>query len=361
MSTSTKAGVQRQIAMVLDLNKCLNCQTCTVACKKLWNQDAGTDYAYWNNVETLPGTGYPKHWPELGGRDEQGNPSRGTVPNLDTQYGRAWNFNHDLVLLKPKGDRNKPKAWLRPEGGNGNGKGRPTWGANWDEDHGTGTYPEDNHYFYLPRLCNHCTHPACLDACPRSAIHKRVEDGIVLVDQDRCHGYRFCAEACPYKKIYYDTQRQVATKCIFCFPRIEEGEAPACARQCPGRLRFVGYADDQDGPIWKLVRKWKVALPLHPEYGLEPNVFYVPPMSPPKLDAQGRPTDQPRIEPAYLESLFGKRVHQALATIEAERAKKKQGKPSELMDLLIAFDWNKSFAIPAQSSKQPSGQQATKK
>jgi hypothetical protein len=144
----------------------------------------------------------------------------------------------------------------------------------------------------------------------------------------------------------------VAAKCIFCFPRVEEGEAPACARQCPGRLRFVGFVDDKDGPIWKLVHKWKVAIPLHPEYGLQPNVFYVPPMSPPKLDAQGRPTGKPRIDPAYLESLFGPDVHQALATVEAERAKKKQGQSSELMDLLIAFDWNENFRIPVQDSAE---------
>ena len=67
MTQPQTTKVDRQIAMVLDLNKCLNCQTCTVACKKLWNQDAGTDYTYWNNVETLPGTGYPKHWQNLGG------------------------------------------------------------------------------------------------------------------------------------------------------------------------------------------------------------------------------------------------------------------------------------------------------
>ena len=189
----------RQIAMVLDLNKCLNCQTCTVACKKLWNQDAGTDYTYWNNVETLPGTGYPKHWSGNGGRDDQGGVKRGKVPNVDTEYGRAWNFNHDQVHKRQDGKKGL-KVWLRPDG-----KERPKWGANWDEDHGTGSYPEDNHYFYLPRLCNHCTHPACLDACPRGSIYKRSEDGIVLVDQDRCHGYRFCVEACPYKKVYYDT------------------------------------------------------------------------------------------------------------------------------------------------------------
>jgi len=339
----TDSKVERQVGMVLDLNKCLNCQTCTIACKKLWNQDAGTDYTYWNNVETLPGTGYPKHWQDLGGRDGKGQVKPGTVPNLDTQYGRAWNFNHKQVFGREDGKKGL-KVWLRPEG-----KSRPKWGANWDEDHGTGSYPEDNHYFYMPRLCNHCTHPACLAACPRGSIEKRSEDGIVVVNQDRCHGYRFCVEACPYKKVYFDTQRQVAAKCIFCFPRVEEGETPACARQCPGRLRFVGFVDDREGPIWKLVHRWKVAIPLHPEYGLSPNVFYVPPMSPRKLDAQGRPTGEPRIAMSYLESLFGKDVHRALATVEAEREKKKHGKPSELMDLLIAYDWNENFRIPARS------------
>ena len=339
----TDSKVERQVGMVLDLNKCLNCQTCTIACKKLWNQDAGTDYTYWNNVETLPGTGYPKHWQDLGGRDGKGQVKPGTVPNLDTQYGRAWNFNHKQVFGREDGKKGL-KVWLRPEG-----KSRPKWGANWDEDHGTGSYPEDNHYFYMPRLCNHCTHPACLAACPRGSIEKRPEDGIVVVNQDRCHGYRFCVEACPYKKVYFDTQRQVAAKCIFCFPRVEEGEPPACARQCPGRLRFVGFVDDREGPIWKLVHKWKVAIPLHPQYGLSPNVFYVPPMSPRKLDAQGRPTAEPRIAISYLESLFGKDVHRALATVEAEREKKKHGKPSELMDLLIAYDWNENFRIPTRS------------
>ena len=92
--------------------------------------------------------------------------------------------------------------------------------------------------------------------------------------------------------------------------------------------------------------------PCIPSTGSQPNVFYVPPMSPPKLDAQGRPTGKPRIDPAYLESLFGKDVHQALATVEAERAKKKQGQPSELMDLLIAFDWNENFRIPVQDSTE---------
>ncbi len=275
-SVTSSSNGGRQIAMVLDLNKCLGCQTCTVACKKLWNTDTGTDYAYWNSVETRPGRGYPADWQGSGGRDNSGAVTRGLLHDLDSGYGRAWKFEHASVF-RSMGKPAAEKEWLRP-------KGDPTWGPNWDEDHGAGEYPRDNHLFYLPRLCNHCTHPACLDACPRAAIAKRKEDGIVLVDQDRCRGYRFCVEACPYKKVYFDTARQVSTKCIFCFPRVEEGVAPACARQCPGRLRFVGYLDDPDGPIHKLVNRWKVALPLNPELGLGPNVFYVPPVSPPKLD-----------------------------------------------------------------------------
>lgn len=337
MSTTnqTPAKASRQVAMVLDLNKCLGCQTCTIACKKLWNKDSGTDYGYWNNVETLPGKGYPKAWSETGGRTAEGKVKRGEIPTLKSGYGEAWTFNHHRVI---NSNSNQGKEWLRPNE-------NPDWGPNWDEDRGEGQYPADNHYFYLPRLCNHCTHPACQDACPRAAIEKRAEDGIVLVNQDRCHGYRFCVEACPYKKVFFDPERSVSTKCIFCLPRVETGVAPACARQCPGRLRFVGYRDDPEGPIWKLVDKWKVAIPLHPEFGTEPNVFYVPPLSPPKYGPDGRPLDDPRIPLSYLKSLFGDAVVVALEALRIEREKRQRGEDSELMDLLIAYDWNKNFKL----------------
>lgn len=340
----TANPVKRQIAMVLDLNKCLGCQTCTIACKKLWNKDPGTAYSYWNNVETMPGGGFPRNWPEQGGRTATGEIRKGVIPDLETGYGRSWGFNHQHAMLEA-GGTGKKKEWLRPDGA-------PKWGPNWDEDEGKGKYPEDNHYFYLPRLCNHCTHPACLEACPRGAIEKRSADGIVLVNQDKCHGYRFCVEACPYKKVFFDPERQVTSKCLFCLPRLEEGVAPACARQCPGRLRFVGYLDDPEGPIWKLVHQYKVALPLHPEFATEPNVFYIPPLAPEALDATGRPTGKPRIPLAYLESLFGPAVGPVLEVIKAEREKKRTGDKSELMDLLIAYDWNKNFKIDAAVHKE---------
>ena len=111
---------------------------------------------------------------------------------------------------------------------------------NWDEDVGALMLGE-NYYFYLPRLCNHCTNPACLEACPRKAIYKRAEDGIVLVDQEQCEGYRYCMKACPYKKIYFNELLGKAQKCIFCYPRIEKGEVNACAKQCPGRLRWGSW------------------------------------------------------------------------------------------------------------------------
>ncbi|GAF95261.1 unnamed protein product [marine sediment metagenome] len=128
------------------------------------------------------------------------------------------------------------------------------------------------------------------------------------------------------------------------FPRIEKGVPPACARQCPGRLRYIGFLDDKDGPIHKLVNEWKVALPLHAEAGTEPNVFYVPPLAPPRFDEKGEVDEStPRIPPEFLESLFGSGVRQALETLKAEREKVKRGEKSELMDLLIVYKWGDLF------------------
>ena len=184
-------------------------------------------------------------------------------------------------------------------------------------------------FFYLPRICNHCLNPACVASCPSGAIYKRGEDGIVLIDQDTCRAWRFCVSACPYKKPYYNWANGKSEKCIFCYPRTETGQANACAHACTGRIRFVGvlfYDADrieevaktpderlvdamrdivldpkdprvieearkqgidenwivaaQDSPSYNLFKKWRIAMPNHPEFRTLPMNFYVPPLSP---------------------------------------------------------------------------------
>ena len=329
---------KRQLAMVMDLNKCIGCQTCTTACKTQWTNRNGREYMYWNNVETHPGNGYPRKWQEAGGGfDAGGSLKLGLIPDLHQDYGAAFDMNYEQAL-NPRAVRVTGELpHLAPVRA-------PVNGPNWDEDQGAGEYP-NSHYFYLPRICNHCTNPACLAACPRQAIYKRAEDGIVLIDQERCRGYQHCIAACPYKKIYFNPVTKKSEKCIFCYPRIEQGLAPACANQCVGRIRFVGYLDDVEGPVHKLVEKWKVALPLHAEYNTQPNVYYVPPLSPPKYDAEGRMTDERRIPDALLIGLLGPRVPEVLKILEAEREKKRRKQASELMDLLIAYRHAEMFKL----------------
>src|SRR5690554_8206109 len=86
---------------------------------------------------------------------------------------------------------------------------------------------------YLPRLCEHCLNPACVASCPSGAIYKREEDGIVLIDQDKCRGWRMCISGCPYKKIYYNWKSGKSEKCIFCFPR--RSEERRVGKECRSR------------------------------------------------------------------------------------------------------------------------------
>jgi DMSO reductase family type II enzyme iron-sulfur subunit len=322
---------KHQFAMVFDLNKCLGCQCCTVGCKTQWTQSSGTEAMWWNIVNTMPGRGTPRDAFKLGGGYRDGKPVPGQLPGK-SEWGEAWDFEYDEVFSR-EGDGS---AYLRPRERDG---ASPQWGPNWDEDMGGGEYP-NSYFFYLPLLCMNCSKPACLEACPRDAIYRREEDGIVLIDEERCHGYRFCIEACPYKRIYFNQERAIAQKCISCYPRLEEGVAPACVRQCPGRMRHIGYLDDPESPIYKLVKRWKVALPLRPDFEVEPNVFYIPPNLPMAFDENGEFDEKgSRIPLDYLRELFGPDVEKALAKVESERKKAASGKQSELIDILIARNW----------------------
>jgi len=328
MDTITQS--KRQFTWVFDLNKCIGCQTCSVACKMLWpGEEPGTEHMWWMTVNTQPGRGTPRDWETMGGGyGADGALQLGDLPTAE-QFGGGWNYNYDQVLRGGHGRSVHLKKVA----------GSKSWGMNWDEDEGGGEFP-NAYFFYLPRLCNHCTRPSCVDACPNGAMFKRDEDGLVLRDEDRCQGSQNCARACPYKKIYFNAARNVSQHCIGCFPRIDQGVAPACVRQCPGRAAFTGFLDDEASLVSKLVRKWKVALPLHSEAGTWPNVFYVPPLSPAPLREDGSLDEGgARIPLSYLESLFGAAVGGALDVLRTELDRKRRGQHSELMDLLILYRW----------------------
>ena len=228
MAATTEAKV-RQLAWVYDLNKCIGCQTCSVACKVLWTREESEKQQWWCSVNTMPGLGTPKAWEQMGGGIDlvTAKPRPGHQPTRE-EFGGGFDFNYDEVFYGGTGG----KAHLEPQAPREN-----RWAMNWDEDQGAGEWP-NSYYFYLPRMCNHCTNPVCVGACASGALSK-TDNGLVLRDEENCMGDRFCMEACPYKKIYFNYERHVAQQCIGCFPRIEAGVAPACVRQCPGRAVFA--------------------------------------------------------------------------------------------------------------------------
>ncbi len=361
--------IRAQIGMVLNLDKCIGCHTCSVTCKNVWTSRAGMEYAWFNNVETKPGIGYPKEWenqdkwnggwirksdgsiePRQGGKWKLlmrifANPN---LPQIDDYY-EPFTFDYDHLHSAPE---MKAAPVARPRSLiTGKRMEKIVWGPNWEEILGgefskrskdanfngfeqaqkemAGQF-ENTFMMYLPRLCEHCLNPACVASCPSGSIYKREEDGIVLIDQDKCRGWRMCVSACPYKKIYYNWKSGKAEKCIFCYPRIEAGQPTVCSETCVGRIRYLGVllydadrieeaasvAHDRDlyqaqldifldpndpkvieqaradgiseawlegarnSPVYKMAMDWKVALPLHPEYRTLPMVWYVPPLSP---------------------------------------------------------------------------------
>ncbi len=358
--------IRAQIGMVLNLDKCIGCHTCSITCKNVWTSREGVEYAWFNNVESKPGVGYPKDWenqerwqggwevsasgrlrPRIGGRWRLltqlfANPH---LPAIDDYY-EPFNFDYAALHTAPAGHA-QPTA--RPFSAlTGAVMEKIEGGPNWEEILGSefakrsqdynfaevqkDIYGQFEHTFlmYLPRLCEHCLNPACVASCPSGAIYKRDEDGIVLIDQDKCRGWRMCVGACPYKKIYYNWQSGKSEKCTFCYPRIESGMPTVCSETCVGRIRYLGvllydadriadlaslpdsadlyaaqleiFLDPHDpkvieqarrdgvqdswlsaaqrSPVYKMAMDWRIAFPLHPEYRTLPMVWYVPPLSP---------------------------------------------------------------------------------
>ena len=108
----------------------------------------------------------------------------------------------------------------------------------------------------LPRLCNHCDNPPCVPVCPVQATFQR-EDGIVLVDNERCVGCAYCVQACPYDARFINHETQTADKCTFCEHRLEVGLLPACVESCVGGARIIGDLNDPDSAISRLMAENK--------------------------------------------------------------------------------------------------------
>ncbi|MFZ1699505.1 MAG: nitrate reductase subunit beta [Pyrinomonadaceae bacterium] len=393
--------VRLQTSMVFHLDKCIGCHTCSIACKNVWTDRKGAEYMWWNNVETKPGTGYPTAWEDqnkynggwkkkdgapdlkMGGKSSRllnifHNPD---LPKLDDYY-EPWTYEYEELFDAPEGADQptaRPISMITGEYMNIEA------GPNWDDDlSGSPVYAANDPnlsslteeqreelfdierlvFFYLPRICNHCLNPACVASCPSGAIYKRGEDGVVLINQDKCRAWRMCVTACPYKKTFYNWSSGKSEKCILCFPRLETGQAPACFHSCVGRIRYLGgllYDADKltdsvnvpDGqlvdahrqiildpkdpkvreaarkngiddrtleaversPVYKYVMEWKLALPLHPEFRTLPMLFYVPPMLPVMAETTDgvyntaneelfSPIEKARLPIEYMASLF---------------------------------------------------------
>lgn len=263
---------KRQWAVVFDLNKCIACQTCTLACKTTWTSGKGQEYMFWNNVETKPYGSYPLAW-DVKVLEQLGHQEwKKKQPYYGKTIFEAAPPTERVVHFLPRDE-----DWMYPNHGEDDCLGNQTTGS-----HIKGP-THDKWFFYLPRMCAHCTYPACLSACPRKAIYKREEDGIVLIDQSRCKGYGECVRACPYKKSMYNPQTRVSEKCIGCYPAVEQGYQPMCVQNCIGKIRIMGFINPpwkarEDNPVDYLVHKMGLALPYYPQLGLEPNLYYIPPV-----------------------------------------------------------------------------------
>lgn len=272
---------------------------------------------WWNNVESKPYGGYPHFWDhKLLVMLERANPE-GQVwnvrPKAGNQQAAYGTFEGKTIFEAISEEQNEEGQTFQESSRRVLGY-LPTddeWDApNLYED--TAQRPSNRHtrwggegvslpghhtwFFHLQRICNHCTYPGCLAACPRQAIYKRPEDGVVLIDQARCRGYRKCVEGCPYKKAMYRGTTRTSEKCVACFPRLEGRDSVVtpdgmpietrCMAACVGKIRMQGlvkiakdgsWERSPDNPIYWMVKEERVALPLYPQFGTEPNGYYIPP------------------------------------------------------------------------------------
>jgi Fe-S-cluster-containing dehydrogenase component len=223
----------KKLGLVIDLDICVGCHACAVACKE-WN-DGG-------QFGPLP--------------DE--NPY--AAEPLGVWFNRVHAYEVAGEGRREKGERAKAGPAVPP----------------------LASLPSSGMTIHFPRSCLHCETPDCVTVCPTGASYKRAEDGIVLVDEDKCIGCKLCSWACPYGAREYSEVRGVMQKCTLCVDRIynesfdEYDRQPACVMACPTRARHFGDLGDPDSAVSKLVAE-RGGYDLMPELGYQPVNKYLPP------------------------------------------------------------------------------------
>ncbi|HZP65807.1 MAG TPA: 4Fe-4S dicluster domain-containing protein [Rudaea sp.] len=225
--TTLPPPTKKKLGLVIDLDICVGCHACAVACKE-WN-DGG-------QFGPLPDT-------EAYGREPRG-----------VWFNRVHSYEVSGIGNRESGiDKSSPALTV-----------------------------------HFPRSCLHCETPDCVTVCPTGASYKRAEDGIVLVDEDKCIGCQLCAWACPYGAREFSAERGTMQKCTLCVDRIynesfdEYDRQPACVMACPTRARHFGDLGDAESPVSKLVAE-RGGYDLMPEMGYKPVNKYLPPR--PRRDA----------------------------------------------------------------------------
>ncbi|ALN64818.1 nrfC protein [Lysobacter antibioticus] len=229
---------KKKLGLVIDLDTCVGCHACAVSCKE-WN--AG-------------GFAAPLTDEQPYGKDPSG-----------IWFNRVHSYEVAASETAPASARAEAMPLADPVRGCGEVAA-----------------PQPAMTLHFPRSCLHCEQPACVTVCPTGASYKRAEDGIVLVDEDKCIGCKLCSWACPYGAREYSPVEGVMKKCTLCIDRIynenldESERQPACVQACPTRARHFGDLGDPESKVSKLVAE-RGGVDLMAQLGYQPTNKYLPP------------------------------------------------------------------------------------
>jgi Fe-S-cluster-containing dehydrogenase component len=217
-----KGSVGKRWVFLVDTNKCVGCGMCVKACK-LENE----------------------------------------IP-YDAAVTRTW-VERYVITKDGKVHADSPK---------GAREGYTTAAIDLGEGHTFTPKAEDiDKAFFVPKLCNQCENPVCVQVCPVGATYQ-TDDGVVLIDRKWCIGCGYCIMACPYGVRFFHPKAHVVDKCTFCYHRISNGMKTACVEACPFGARQIGNINDSNDSVARIIKTQRVEV-LKPEFGTQPQVYYV--------------------------------------------------------------------------------------